>query len=164
MPLTRRDLIRGSLAGGQTGGGRNDRLVTGVESGAEQQDGRDATDDIREVRSLIGMKGAAKQREFPVAEPLLENLIAAKRVIPDIDRNRSPERVAIQVDVDAGIAQQRESFGERQRLRGRQGFEPGQFGLGSGARGRSAASGHDRVSLAAASPARCHLERLSEVW
>jgi hypothetical protein len=40
---------------------------------------------LGKVRGLFGVKGTTNEWKLAVAEPLFENLVAAKRVIPDVD-------------------------------------------------------------------------------
>jgi hypothetical protein len=60
-------------------------LVAGVESGAEKEDGGDAADDLGEVFGFVLVEGTAEQGEFAVTEPLLEYLVAAEGVVPDVE-------------------------------------------------------------------------------
>ena len=94
-------------------------MIAGVKFGAKQQDGGDATDNLSEVRSFVRMQGAPEQVELAIAEPFLQDLIAAKGVIPDPLRNRRPEGVLIEVNVHTVLAEQRQRVLNRGRLHGR---------------------------------------------
>ena len=98
--------------GRESGSGGKDGAVAGVEGGAEEEDGGDAADNLGEVCGLVGAKGAVQEGrrgfrgELAVAEPLLEDLIAAEGVIPDVDGHGGPVGVAVEMDIDAGFAEQ----------------------------------------------------------
>ena len=89
----------------EAGGGGEDGLVAGVEGGAEQEDGGDAADDLGEVFGFVLVEGAAEEGVFAVAEPLLEDLVAAEGVVPDIDGNCGPMGVAAEISIDAGLTE-----------------------------------------------------------
>jgi hypothetical protein len=97
-------------------------LIAGIEDGAEKENGGYAADYLGEVCSFIGMKGAMKEwrrrfrSELTVAEPLLEDLITAQGVIPDVDRNGGPMGVAVEVDIDAGFSEEGEGGFTGERL------------------------------------------------
>jgi hypothetical protein len=57
------DSLRGLATwySGESGSGGKDSAVAGVESGAEEQDGSDATDHLREVCGLLGPQGAVEK-------------------------------------------------------------------------------------------------------
>ena len=71
------------LCGWQAGGGGDDGGIAGVQGRAHEQDRRDAPDDLSDIADLVKMERAAKQGEFAIAEPLLEDLIPAERLLPD---------------------------------------------------------------------------------
>ncbi len=96
---------------GESGGGGQDGAIAGVEGGTEKKDGGDAADDLGEVGGLFGAKSAVEQGrsrlrgELAVAEPLFEDLIAAEGVIPNMDGNGGPMGVAVEMDIDAQLAE-----------------------------------------------------------
>jgi len=75
----------------ESGSGGEDGAVTGVETGAEEENRSNAPDHLGEVGGFLGSKRAVEQGrcgfvcEFTVTEPLLEDLVSAERVIPDVD-------------------------------------------------------------------------------
>ena len=90
--------------------------IAGVEGGAKKKDSSDTADDLGEVGGLFGAQGAVEQGrgwlggELAVAEPLLEDLVSAEGVVPNMDGNGGPVGVAVEVDFDAGFAQESQSF------------------------------------------------------
>src|SRR6266568_6678358 len=94
----------------KTSGGWENGLIAGIEGRAEEEDGGDSANDLGEVCSLLGMERAAKERKFAVAEPLLENLITAEGVVPDVRGNGGPEGGSVEVHVHAGFPELGEYF------------------------------------------------------
>ena len=105
--------------------------------------------------------------ELAVAEPFFEDLIAAESVIPDVNGDGGPVGVAIEMDIDAGFAEQGERVVTGSRVRdcdaparaasfSRSAYAPGAFG-------GKAATGHDGAALALVSPSGGDLESFVEV-
>ena len=97
---------------GKAGGGGEDGAVAGVESGTEEENGGDAANDLSEVGGFFGAEGTVQEgrcglrSELAVAEPFLQDLIAAKGVIPDVDGDGGPVGVAVEINIDARFAEQ----------------------------------------------------------
>jgi len=93
-------------------GGGEDGAVALVEGGAEEQDGGDAADDLGEIGGFFRAECAVEEGrggfggELAVAEPLFEDLMAAEGVVPNVDGDGGPVCVAVEVDIDAGFAEE----------------------------------------------------------
>ena len=81
----------GMLCGAKAGGGGEDGLVTAVEGWAEEKDGGNAADHLREVCGFFGLERATQQGQLAVAEPFFQHLVAAESVLPDFDGDGGPE-------------------------------------------------------------------------
>jgi hypothetical protein len=127
--------------------------VAGVEGRAEKEDSRESAGDLSEVAGFVFVQRTAQQRLFAIAEPLLEDLVSAKRVIPHVDRDSRPEGSVIEIDVNAAGAEEGEGVVEGEILRGGEGGEAFEFWRGPVAFGGFAPAGHDGVALPTASPA-----------
>jgi hypothetical protein len=88
--------------------------------------------------------------ELAVAEPLLEDLVSAEGVIPDMDGDGGPVGVAVEMDIDAGFAEKTlpcpriGTWGTRSLLGGGESGEFLALGSGPGAFGSLAATGGSR--------------------
>ena len=91
---------------------------------------------------FLGSQRAGEEGAFAVGEPLLEHLVAAEFVAPDVGGDVAPEGVGVQVDVEGGVAQGGEGGGEG-----------GAFFRGVGAFGGAALAGHDGAAGAEVAPA-----------
>jgi len=65
---------------------------------------------LREIARLVFMKRATQERFLAVAEPLLEDLVAAKGVFPYVGGDGGPECCMVEVDIDAARAEENESI------------------------------------------------------
>ena len=69
---------------------------------------------LGKVGGLFEVKGAVEQGrcgfwgEFAVAEPLIEDLVSAEGAIPDMDGDGGPMGFAVQINIDAGFAEEGE--------------------------------------------------------
>ena len=99
-----------SLPAWQSLGSGEDRAVAGVEGGAEEENGRDSANNLGKVAGFVFMKRATEERFLAVAEPLLEDLVAAKGVFPHIRGDGGPECRVVEVDIDAARAEESESI------------------------------------------------------
>jgi hypothetical protein len=106
--------LQEQLGYGQASGGGEDGLVAGVEGGAEQKYAGDTASYLSEICGLFGVKGTTEERELAIAEPLLENLVTPERVIPDIDRDRRPERFVVDMNIDTPFPKKGDCFFECQ--------------------------------------------------
>src|SRR5665647_1422067 len=73
-------------------------LVVLVERRLEQQDGGNAARHVSDVARLVGPQVAPEQGALAVAEPLLDDGIAAQAVAPHPNRNTPPEGAVVQID------------------------------------------------------------------
>ena len=101
--------------------------------------------------------------ELAVAEPLFEDLVAAEGVIPDVDGDGGPVGVAVEIDIDAGFAEEGEDVFQSEGLGGGEGGEFFALGFSPRAFGGEAAAGHDGAALAFVSPAGGELEGFSRL-
>ena len=135
-----------------------DRFVAAVEGGAEEEDGGDSAHNLGEVRGLFRVEGTAKQREFAIAEPLFQHLVASERVIPNVDRDRRPKRLSVEMDIDAGFSKQGEGIFQVERLSRCQRGELFPFDCAPLSFRRQTLTGHDGAALSAVSPTRREFE------
>jgi hypothetical protein len=63
---------------GESGSGRENGLIAGVEDWSHQKDSGDAANHLAEVRGFFCVKRTTEERKFAVAKPLLEDLVAAE--------------------------------------------------------------------------------------
>ena len=54
---------------------------------------------------LFGLEGAFEDGVFAVGEPLLEDLVAAEFVAPDVGGDVAPVGAVVEVDVEGGFAE-----------------------------------------------------------
>ena len=73
--------------------------------GQPQQYRRDSPCRVGKVLHFLRQQGAAQHLAFSVGQPLLQDLIAAQLVVPHRGRDVAPPGVAVQVNIDRGIAQ-----------------------------------------------------------
>ena len=99
-------------------------LVVGVELGLHQHEGGDAAHHLGDVARLLGLEVAAEQRALAVAQPLLDDLLAADRVAPHVGRHASPVRDVVEVHIETRLAE------EGDRLLGRHAERFGVLGDG----------------------------------
>ena len=114
----------------QSGCSRDDSGIASVKSGTHQKDGGDAAYYLGEVLSFFGKEWTSKKGEFAVGEPLLEDLVAAEGVGPDIGGDGGPQGVAVEIDIDAGVAEEGEGLVEGEGFGGGEGGELFAFGFG----------------------------------
>ena len=86
-------------------GGRGHFAVVLIEFGLQEEDGRNAAGGVHDFAGLVGVQGPAEDVVLAVAEPLLDDLIAADGVLPDVERQVAPVGGAIEVDVAGLLAQ-----------------------------------------------------------
>lgn len=92
----------------QSGRGGENCLVAAVEGWAQQENCGDAATTWENHAASSGLSGRLSR--VAVAQPFLQDLIIAESVGPDIGRDCTPESRAVQVDVEAGFARDREDF------------------------------------------------------
>jgi hypothetical protein len=159
-----------SRCGRESGSGGKDGAVAGVELGAKQENRRDAADDLGKVCRLFGPESTVEEGrrgfrgELAVAEPLLEDLVAAQGVIPNVHGDCGPPSIAIEINVDASFTEEGERVVHGEGLGGGESGELFALGLSPGTFGGKAATGHDGAALPFVAPTRCELERLFEIW
>lgn len=80
-------------------------LVVGVERWPQQDEGGDATGGVGDLAGFVFAQGAAQQIGLAVAEPFLDNLVAADGVFPEVGGNVGPEDDVVQIDVVGVVAE-----------------------------------------------------------
>ena len=80
--------------------------VVGVQLRLHQQDGADATGNVGHVAYFLWLHRAAQDFFGAVAEPLLDDLVAADDVLPDPLGDIAPVGIVIEVDVVGVRAEQ----------------------------------------------------------
>src|SRR5262249_55391735 len=87
-----------------------DGQVIGVQRRIEQHNGSDATRHMGHLACLVSSERPAQQRVLAIAEPLLDDLIAANSILPDAGRYIAPVGCVVQVNIagrctqtDAGL-------------------------------------------------------------
>ncbi len=146
----------------QAGSGGKDGLVAAIEVRADQKDRRDAANNLRKPCGFFGVERALQERELAVAEPLLEDLVAAQGVGPDVGRDTGPEGCAVEINIEAGCTEDRERFFQCERLGRGESGEPVALRRCPVADFNETAARHDRAALAAAAPACGELQRFFE--
>jgi len=115
-------------------------VVAGVEPRAEQQDGGDPPDHLGDVLGLAHGQVTAQDTLLAVAEPLLDDLVAADRVAPDALRDVLPEDAVVEIDIAGRLAEE----GEDGRLAGVERVAPNPVRLLAGDLGPDAATDRGR--------------------
>ena len=82
-----------------------DGFIVGVESRLEEEDGGDAAGHFLNVADFVFGEDAAEKGLFAIGKPLLDDLVAADGVFPDLEWNVGPVGRVVEVDVASGITQ-----------------------------------------------------------
>ena len=76
-----------------------------IEGRFHQHDGGQAAGYVDDFFHLVRGQGAAQEGLFPVGEPLLDDLVAADVVVPDLLGDVPPVGPVVQVNVIGGLPQ-----------------------------------------------------------
>jgi hypothetical protein len=87
--------------------------IVGVKFWLEQVQRGDAAGHVADFSGLGRGEGSPEQVAFAVAQPLFDDLIAAKRVFPHAGRDVSPVGSVVQVDVASGCSEQAQGVIDR---------------------------------------------------